>query len=52
MKGRYGMDQLGECIMYAVLVLIFLNVVVRVRIWSSFLHIVDLAGFVLLYFRM
>ena len=36
MIGRYGMDQLGQFIMYAVLVLIFLNVVVRVRILSSF----------------
>ena len=38
MIGRYGMDQLGQFIMYAVLVLIFLNVVVRVRILSSFLY--------------
>ena len=30
MIGRYGMDQLGQFIMYAVLVLVFLNVVVRV----------------------
>ena len=37
MIGRYGMDQLGQFIMYAVLVLVFLNVVVRVRILSSFL---------------
>ena len=36
MIGRYGMDQLGQFIMYAVLVLIFL----------------ELAGFFLLYFRM
>lgn len=28
MIGRYGMDQLGQFIMYAVLVLVFLNVVV------------------------
>ena len=40
MIGRYGMDQLGQFIMYAVLVLIFLNVVVRVRILSSFLYII------------
>ena len=33
------MDQLGQFIMYTVLVLIFLNVVVRVRILSSFLYI-------------
>ena len=46
------MDQLGQFIMYAVLVLIFLNVVVRVRILSSFLYILELAGFFLLYFRM
>ena len=52
MIGRYGMDQLGQFIMYAVLVLIFLNVVVRVRILSSFLYILELAGFFLLYFRM
>ena len=45
MIGRYGMDQLGQFIMYAVLVLIFLNVVVRVRILSSFLYILELAGF-------
>ena len=48
MIGRYGMDQLGQFIMYTVLVLIFLNVVVR----SSFLYILELAGFFLLYFRM
>ena len=47
MIGRYGMDQLGQFIMYAVLVLIFLNVVVRVRILSSFLYILELAGFYL-----
>ena len=46
------MDQLGQFIMYAVLVLIFLNVVVRVRILSSFLYILELSGFFLLYFRM
>ena len=46
------MDQLGQFIMYTVLVLIFLNVVVRVRILSSFLYILELAGFFLLYFRM
>ena len=39
------MDQLGQFIMYTVLVLIFLNVVVRVRILSSFLYILELAGF-------
>ena len=32
MIGRYGMDQLGQFIMYTVLVLIFLNVVVRMWI--------------------
>ena len=35
MIGRYGMDQLGQFIMYTVLVLIFLNVVVRVRIFQE-----------------
>lgn len=29
MIGRYGMDQLGQFIMYAVLVLIVVNVLVR-----------------------
>ena len=43
------MDQLGQFIMYAVLVLVFLNVVVRVRILSSFLYILELAGFICLY---
>ncbi|MFQ9705126.1 MAG: hypothetical protein ACLR0U_31145 [Enterocloster clostridioformis] len=38
--------------MYAVLVLVFLNVVVRVRILSSFLYILELAGFICLYLRM
>lgn len=46
------MDQLGQFIMYAVLVLVFLNVVVRVRILSSFLYILELAGFICLYLRM
>lgn len=52
MIGRYGMDQLGQFIMYAVLVLVFLNVVVRVRVLSSFLYILELSGFFFLYFRM
>ena len=53
MIGRYGMDQLGPVYnVCPLLVLIFLNVVVRVRILSSFLYILELAGFFLLYFRM
>ncbi len=46
------MDQLGQFIMYAVLVLIFLNAFVRVRILSPFLGFLELAGIICLYARM
>ena len=52
MIGRYGMDQLGQFIMYAVLALIFLNAFVRVRILSPFLGFLELAGIICLYARM
>lgn len=51
MIGRYGMDQLGQFIMYAVLALIFLNAFVRVRILSPFLGFLELAGIICLYAR-
>lgn len=52
MIGRYGMDQLGQFIMYAVVALILANVFVRAWIPSMCLDILELAGLICLYFRM
>lgn len=46
------MDQLGQFIMYAVLVLIVVNVLVRAAIVSVVLEVLSFAGIITLYFRM
>ena len=48
MIGRYGMDQLNQFLLYAVLAVILINLFVRV--WP--LEVLELAGIVFLYFRM
>ena len=48
MIGRYGMDQLNQFLLYAVLAVILINLFVRV--WP--LELLELAGIVFLYFRM
>lgn len=48
MIGRYGMDQLNQFLLYAVLAVILINLFVRV--WP--LELLELVGIVFLYFRM
>lgn len=48
MIGRYGMDQMNQYLMYAVLAVILINIFARSRI----LEILEVAGLVYLYFRM
>ncbi|MBS6952732.1 MAG: hypothetical protein KH230_05805 [Enterocloster asparagiformis] len=48
MIGRYGMDQLNQFLLYAVLAVIVINLFTR--IWP--LEALELAGIVFLYFRM
>lgn len=48
MIGRYGMDQMNQFLMYAVLILILINIFARSRI----LELLDVAGLVYMYFRM
>lgn len=48
MIGRYGMDQMNQFLMYAVLTVILINIFARSRI----LELLEIAGLVYLYFRM
>lgn len=48
MIGRYGMDQMNQFLMYAVLAVILINIFARSRI----LELLEVAGLVYLYFRM
>ena len=52
MVGRYGMDQLGQCLTYVVLGLILLNVFIRAGLPSRVIELLELAGIFILYFRM
>lgn len=48
MIGRYGMDQMNQFLMYAVLILILINIFARSRI----LELLEAAGLVYMYFRL
>ncbi len=48
MIGRYGMDQMNQFLMYAVLIVILINIFARSRV----LEVMEIAGLVYLYFRM
>lgn len=48
MIGRYGMDQMNQFLMYAVLILILINLFAR----SQILELLEAAGLVYMYFRL
>ena len=52
MIGRYGMDQLGQFMVWAVLVLIVINLFVRASLPSTILDTLELVGLITMYFRM
>ena len=52
MIGRYGMDQLGQFMVSAVLVVIVVNLFVRAALPSMILNMLELAGLFAMYFRM
>ena len=52
MIGRYGMDQLGQFMVWAVLVLIVINLFVRASLPSMILDTLELVGLITMYFRM
>ena len=52
MIGRYGMDQLGQFMVSAVLVVIVVNLFVRAALPSMILNMRELAGHFAVYFRM
>ena len=52
MIGRYGMDQLGQFMVSAVLVVIVINLFVRAALPSMILNMLELAGLFAMYFRM
>lgn len=52
MIGRYGMDQLGQFMAWAVLILLLLNVVIRGRLHSLLLEAFAFTGLITVYLRM
>lgn len=52
MIGRYGMDALGQFMMWAVIGVILVNLLIHARIPSMCLDTLELAGLICLYFRM
>lgn len=51
MIGRYGVDHLGQFMVWVVLVLIVINLLVRAALPSTILDILELAMLVVLYIR-
>lgn len=51
MIGRYGYDQLSQCILWVILALVVVNLLVRASAASMVLSIAETALFVVLYFR-
>ena len=52
MIGRYGMDQLGQFMVTAALVLIVINLLIRAALPSMILDVLELALLIGMYFRM
>lgn len=51
MMGRYGMDQLGQFMMWAILAAIILNILIKAHLPSLILDSVELAMLICLYMR-